>query len=224
MQIEDRARTNLSLSVYEHASRELNSWAVDLDVPADQYILRMPILTPDSNGFKIPEELKWIDRALSRAINGQFGIGKFHPFVYVTVRSGVVRSVSDDEWHVDGFSMRLPHAPEQNYIWSDSYGTEILDQQFKIPEDFDPFKHNLHQFFQDRATVAPTVLRTGHLYQIDPYIVHRRPSVPVGTVRTFLRISFVPIEIEDDTCTQNPLLPQRAPYNRTDIRKTLERY
>jgi hypothetical protein len=42
-------------------------------------------------------------------------------------------------------------------------------------------------------------------------------------MRTFWRVSFVPIEIEDDTCTQNPLLPRKV-HGRSDIRNVLVRY
>jgi hypothetical protein len=222
--LNERAKQNLSLSIYANAGQRLHYWLVDLNTPQDQYILRMPILTPDSKGWQIPDSLNWIYPALNIVREKQMLLGVWHPFVYVTVRAGVVRSTTDDLWHVDGFSMRKPHAPEQNYIWSDVYGTEFLPQNFDIPADFDAFKHNLHQYFQDRASVAPVTLNTGCLYQIDPYNVHRRPTVPKGTQRTFLRISFVPVEIEDDTCMQNPLMAPRAPYNREDIRKTLVRY
>lgn len=224
MKLEERAKQNLSLAIYAKAKQKLKSWKMKLDAPQDQYILRMPIRTPDSDGFKIPDELKWILPALHRSIDTQIELGAVFAFVYVTVRAGIVRSVTDDEWHVDGFSMRTPHFPEQNYIWSDVYGTEFLPQNFDIPVDFDPFKHNIHQYFQDRASVTPVTLETSRLYQIDPYNVHRRPQVPEGTQRAFLRISFIPVEIKDDSCARNPLLALRAPYNRADIRLNLVRY
>ncbi len=224
MNLKQRAKQNLSLSMYVKADQNLESCAMSLDAPKEQYILRMPIYTPTSNGWRIPTYLNWIYPALATAIYEQGKIGVAHPFVYVTVRSGIVRSTTDDVFHADGFSMRIPHVPEQNYIWSDVFGTESLQQNFEFPDDFDPLKHNIHQFFQDRASVAPVVLETGRLYQIDPYNVHRRPEVPKGTQRTFFRISFVPIEIEDDTCMQNPMMAPRAPYNRADIRDTLTRY
>lgn len=155
----------------------------------------------------------------------QYHYGIRTQFVYITVRSGPVVSVTDDLWHVDGFSMRVPHPPEQNYIWSNCHGTEWLDQEFVLPSDFDPMRHNIHQYFQDRARPENIrVLEPHVLYGIDPYVVHRRPQVPAGVFRTFFRISFVPIEIEDDTCTVNPYLPREKPYARKDIRERLARY
>lgn len=223
----DRASEMLSLQRYGNADQNVDSWPMfklGLHVPDDQYVLRMMIRSPHSNGFQIPEELRWLENAIFFALYTQEKLNKSSAYVYVTVRSGLVTSVTDDEWHVDGFSMRVPHEPEQNYVWTDCYPTQHLAQQFDIPKDFDPMRHNLHQFFQDRADASKIKeLACERLHLIDPYIVHRRPTVPTGTRRTFVRISFVPIEIEDDTCTPNPLLPQRK-YERADIRKTLIRY
>lgn len=144
-------------------------------------------------------------------------------FVYVTVRHGMVTSETDDLWHVDGFSMRVPHVPEQNYICASAFPTEYLIKRWSIPKDFDPMRHNLHRYFQQRAEGPVGIGAPNVIYAIDPYCVHRRPQVPAGTRRTFWRVSFVPIEIEDDTCTPNPLLQTRK-YGREDVRKRLVDY
>lgn len=226
MNLIHRAHQLLSLKHYAVADQQLLSHPLQANVPQDQYILRMMIRSPWSNGLQVPAELEWVRPIVfgTDLIQKQL-IGINHPFLYVTVRSGIVRSVRDDEWHVDGFSMRIPHTPEQNYVWTDGdYPTEVLEQQFVIPDDFDPMIHNLHQFIQDRATAEPKQLNPRRLYLIDPYIVHRRPQVPAGTQRSFFRISYVPIEIEDDACQQNPLLPERYYGRSVDVRESLIRY
>jgi len=200
---------------------------LDLELPAGpQMILRMMVRNPWSEGFQIPKELEWLRTAIVACNTVQLTQEIYNPFVYVTVRHGVINTVTDDLWHVDGFSMRVPHNPEQNYIWTNRYPTELLDQEVTLPEDFDPLRHNIHQYFQDVADESNIcTLRAEHIYGIDPYVIHRRPNnIPLGTERTFFRISFVPIEIEDDTCTVNPLIPRERPYGREDIRHRLERY
>ena len=72
------------------------------------------------------------------------------------MRSGLVTSITDDEWHVDGFSMRVPQVPEQNYIWSDVYPTEQLWQRFKIPQTFDPKRHTPYQMGMKSQDVCST--------------------------------------------------------------------
>jgi hypothetical protein len=198
----------------------------DLTPPADeQYILRMMVRTPSSGGFKVPQELQWLLPLIETCNKNQVENRIFNPFVYITVRHGIVKSVTDDMWHVDGFSMRTPHIPEQNYIYASKCGTEELVQDVKLPVDFDPMRHNIHQYFEDVADVKNIrSLKDKTLYRIDPYVIHRRPTVTSGMSRTFFRISFIPIEIEDDTCTVNPLIPRLSPYGRGDIRNQLQRY
>lgn len=225
--IAHRANELLNLPRFSNADQTVDGIPLSrycLDIPDSQYVLRMLIQSPTSDGLQIPPELQWLDDAIKIAADNQRRLYKNHPYVYVTVRSGVVQSTTDDEWHVDGFSLRVPHEPEQNYVWADCWPTEHLNQQFAIPVDFDPLRHNLHYYFQDHADETKVEeLACEYLHLIDPYIVHRRPRFLDGVRRTFFRISFVPIEIEDDGNTPNPLLPTRT-YNRTDIRRTLTRY
>lgn len=225
MNICERSKHPLNIDIYKDADLGFPNWYLgNIETPKEQMILRMLIKHPDTFGFVIPEELKWIQNTLYSIVDYQESVFNAHPFCYVTVRCGEVTTTTDDEWHVDGFSMRIPHVPEQNWIWSNCYPTEVLAQNFIIPNDFDPFKHNIHQYFQDNLdkTKIQTLCRN-QLYVIDPYVVHRRPKVPIGTNRCFFRISFVPIEIKDDTSTPNPLLRKKV-YNREDIRKSLIRY
>jgi hypothetical protein len=184
------------------------------------------------NGGQIllPKDITWLSEIIEVTIQQQKHDGIVEqPFMYVTIRhSDSIHSITDDLWHVDGFSMRIPHIPEQNYIFVKGVGpTEFLDQKISIPSDFDPFKHNIHSFFQKSANEKNII--KGHLntlYRIDPYCIHRRPSIAnlENKTRTFVRISFVPIEIEDDTCFINPLMPKAEKFQRTDIRKKLVDY
>ena len=180
-----------------------------------QYILRMPVRHPNT-GLQIPPELEWLRKSIT-----QFDDQRY-PYYYVTVRSGLVTSVTDDEWHVDGYSMRVPQEPEVDYLWSDAYPTEFLLGNFVPPPSFDPLKHNLHWWLQDYA--KGEVFR-GDPYvwtKITPYVVHRRPQVPANVWRTMVRLSLIPLEIEDPNATPNPLLPVNYPP-RADIRTTMLR-
>jgi hypothetical protein len=175
----------------------------------DQYVLCMLIRdgaigTP----FVIPEEIEWIMPMLLIADRYQSDVIKIrHSFVYVTIRHGVVKSVNDNEWHVDGFSTAITHVPEQNYIWCDRYPTEYLVNPVAVPKSFNPDIHNLQLYIQDKAhngIIQTTVNK--HVFCIDPYVIHRRPKIPAGTRRTFVRISYVPIAIRDKNNTTNRLL------------------
>lgn len=150
-------------------------------------------------------------------------IGVKHPFCYLTIRKGPVTSVTDDEWHVDGFSQTVTHLPEQNYIWVDDTPTEYLNGfPIKIPNDFNPNRHNIHKFFQKEINEYNGALPIQYiepktLYCMDPYIIHRRPTISNNSLdRTFVRLSFTPIEIEDVNNTPNPLIPTN--YTRDGVK------
>lgn len=191
-----------------------------------QYVLRMLVYRP-LHGWALPADMEWLRPLLNAATAYQLeNIGPYSDrFIYVTIRHGEVTSVSDDVWHVDGFSLRFPHVPEQNYIWASNNPMEVCSLPIDIPKDFDGMKHNIHQLFQDviPADYVPLVMPEKTLVAVDTYHIHRRPPAIAGMMRTMVRISFVPIQIETDDCQQNPAFPVET-FNRSDIRERLTRY
>ena len=221
--IGDRAKEALNLDQYSRVNSPERIGGLDLETPDDrQYILRMFIKEPFGD-FEIPPELSWLVPVIKEAVEHQDSIGVRQPFCHVTVRHGEVTSEKDNEWHVDGFSMNVTHLPEQNYIWVNTHPTEYVERAFNIPDDFDPSRHNIHLLFQDMMGDEDVkTLDEETLYCLDPYVVHRRPQVPTGIERTFVRISFCPMEIKDVNNTQNPLMPRRNGVE--EFREELERY
>jgi hypothetical protein len=220
--IANRAQKVLNLEQYLYGNyntlEEVGKCYFDYySTPKRQYILRMLIHSPEKELYQIPEELKWTFPFVARCYEWQKQKIKIkHPYTYLTIRRGLVTTQTDDKWHVDGFSMRYNHLPEQSYLWANNHPTEYLNVPMSIPEDFDPLKHNLHLYIQDflkfhkNNGIKHLVKQANYhtIYCFDPYVIHRRPTVPAGTYRTFLRLSFSPIPIRDDNNTPNPLLPQ----------------
>ena len=205
-----RARRLVNLDDFADAGAPVRISALELHCPeARQYILRMPVRV-DGGEFLLPDELSWLQEMFFIALSWQQDVLRIdHPFCYITVRHGLVESQTDDEWHVDGFSTRIPHGPEQNYIWCSEAGTEHVPLKVCFPADFDPLRHNINEYlsrFADCAKIQQCNART--IYCLDPYILHRRPRGTSGLMRTFVRISFVPIEINDINNTKNLLIPR----------------
>lgn len=225
-QLRDRAFQPVSLVPFASGNGPEEVGLVEITCPhEDQYILRM-LVRETHAGWAIPPELEWLRPTLMAAEKHQEEVvGVIHPYVYVTVRHGLVRSQEDDAWHVDGFSTRVTHLPEANYVVANANGTEYVEHPFEIPSDFHPRKHNLHDFLGRRVRESEIKkLKPNVMYGMDPYVVHRRPKATEGEIRTFVRISFIPIEIPDKANTQNPLLPARAVNDGIVFRKALELY
>lgn len=202
---------------------------LDLFVPDEsQYILRMIISIDCGQTLYIPKEFMWVESLIDVALLHQSRIESGHPFVYLTIRHGQVQSKTDDSWHVDGFSLKIPHRPEQNYIWCDNNPTEWWDEKVCLPLDFDGHKHNINLFFEDHIgdkTYYIEQCQPKTVYCLDPYVVHRRPPNTCFTKRTFVRVSFIPIPILDVNNTKNPAFPfMDSSRDGVAFRNTLLRY
>lgn len=222
MTIKDRGLRILNLATYNAFNQPELVEKFQIQCPYDnQYILRM-LVRKGLDDYLIPSELSWIKSLLFRAgkyQNEQISIR--HSFCYITIRRGLVRSVTDDEWHVDGFSTRISHIPEQNYIWSDVWPTEFMIKPIEFPTEFNPVKHNIHKFIQSAISERDEIqaAQENSLYCFDPYVIHRRPNVPKNVKRTMVRISFTPIEIQDKNNTPNPLMEGKDIYNRDGVKE-----
>lgn len=207
MNIQNRAFTVLNLNQYSINTSPDEITVLDLKIPSEkQYILRM-LIKRMFGEYVIPYELEWVRPLIELCDSNQKLMGIKQPFVYITIRNGLVNSVTDDEWHVDGFSQTITHLPEQNYIWCNEYPTEYTTKLFSFPNDFDGLKHNIHLFFQDNILDKDILLMNKNtVYCLDPYVVHRRSFISNNKNRCFVRLSFTPIEIEDINNTINPLL------------------
>lgn len=225
MGIIERAKRNVSVSEFENNVEPIELSKVDVVCPFDeQYILRMCVCA-DGENLLIPDELRWLSPVLIESLNHQKNaVDGDKQYCYITVRHGVVKSVTDDEWHVDGFSTKVAHVPEQNYIWTNRIPTEYTNVSVKFPDDFDPLKHNVNHFLEQNITSEVKRCKENVVYCLDPYILHRRPVVSTGQVRTFIRVSFVPIMINDVNNTQNSKLTQQYSQDGVQFRNKLETY
>jgi len=215
--IKDRAFKALNLRQYNELNLPLEVGAIELTPPVErQYILRC-LIKRTFEELAIPDFLEWCRPAIEAAFKSQDELGIRQPFCYITVRHGLVTSTTDDVWHVDGFSMNITHLPEQNYVWASHTPTEYVAKKIDFPSDFNPSKHNIHFYIQDSITSEDKieVAKPKTLYCFDAYVIHKRPPIAEDVVRTFVRISFTPIEISDKNNTPNPLLPTN--YTRDGI-------
>jgi hypothetical protein len=216
--ISERARQILSIDSFNEENDIDCVGNYKLECPFErQYILRMIVRHAHSD-WMIPDRLQWLKPLIMMAEEYQKEVIKIkHLCCYVTVQHGLVTSTSDDKWHTDGFSTKISHLPEQNYIVSNCIPTEYVRKAIKFPLDFDPLKHNVHKYLASQINDDDVkTLFSNKVYCMDPYNIHRRSFVPNNVVRTFARVSFTPIEVMDDNNTPNPLL-QMPNYNRDGV-------
>ena len=108
----NRCLKALNLAQFNKLNAPLEVGELQLTPPIErQYVLRCLVKQPFKD-FAIPDFLEWCRPMIEMAVENQTKLGLIQPFCYVTVRHGAVDSVSDDEWHVDGFSMNITHLPD----------------------------------------------------------------------------------------------------------------
>lgn len=215
----ERATRPVSLSEFANECLPLKISALDMRVPAhDQYVLRMLIVRAGQRLLMLPSECAWVQPLVDLALAAlPPNVNWLSTYGYLTIRNGIVRSVTDDQWHVDGFSTRVSHLPELNFVWTDCHPTEYVTGPVEFPNDFDPQKHNVNPYLARRlSTRSIRSLEARTVYAMDPYILHRRPTVSEGIRRCFVRLTFAHVEIDDINNTFNSLLP--TDYHRDGVR------
>jgi len=171
-------------------------------------ILRM-LVRPKYGKFIIPESINYLGPLIKSLANYDLKrTGIKDSWCYVTIRHGQIKSITDDQFHFDGASFRTDIIPERNYIWVNRFPTEYKVGKLKIPDDFNPIRHNLFTFAEFQLKNNP-ILRCEPLkwYLLSPFCLHRRPILDKNIIRTFYRICFSDIEGRDVNNTPNPLLP-----------------
>lgn len=206
--LQERSRFVLDHLQFNKVNHPIECFHYELSPPAeDQYILRM-LIKKHHGKFMIPEHIEWCRDLIMKCSDEQNKLGIRHSFCYITIRNGYIKSTTDDEWHVDGFSTRISHIPEQNYVISNCYPTEYVVRSFDVPIHFNPLIYNVNTFLSAQIKNEDVIsAKENTVMCFDPYILHRRPNIPEGVKRCFIRISFVSIEIIDKNNTENPLLP-----------------
>lgn len=190
---------------------------VPFEAPSDQMILRMLVRTKYGR-FEVPQELAYLEPVIYNlaAVDASW-TGIRDSWCYVTVRSGIPFPTTD-EWHFDGGSLRTELIPERNYVWCDRFPLQYKMGNVNFPEDFDPLKHNMFTFAAKEVEDSPILnVDAEKWYLLSPFCLHRRDPASNGFQRTFIRVSFIDIEVRDVKCTQNPLLPTEA-YERNPVK------
>lgn len=184
-----------------------------------QFILRMLLQPKYCNGLYIPSEVNWLSDIIKQiSFFDQVFTGIEDNWVYITVRHGDAAEFNDNQWHFDGASFKTETIPERDYIWCSHSPTEYKTGDITLPSDFDPIKHNIFNFVADELRDEPIkTIESKQWYLLNPFCFHRCPRIVKGISRTFIRVSFIDVELRDSNNTQNPFLPTDA-YGRDAVK------
>ena len=192
----------------------------------DIQVLRM-LVKPKYGQLQVPTSMAWLKDSIKALVAKDKEItGIKDSWVYVTVRKGIPHN-DTDAWHFDGGSLRTELIPERNYIWVDSYPTQYKLGGVDFPDDFNPLEHDMFSFAQEALKDEPIgKIEREKWFMFSPFVFHRRDPMSDGRCRTFIRVSFVDIEVRDVKCTPNPCIEVES-FGRDPVeafRKKLKKY
>jgi hypothetical protein len=196
----------------------------------DVNVLRMPIKFPGTN-YRIPKEVIGLLPVIQRAAEYEAFINPRHAqsFAHVTFDTSEVKA---GEFHrfpgfhgdgIQGTKLTPKVVAEHSYIMTTNPPTEFCLQPFFL-KHLDEAKHNFFLEFDRQAKDCNVYgSLSGHLYLIDPYMVHRTPLITHPVRRTFIRVTFSCIELQHPKNTLNPMFRGQEYEKRIDIRERLTR-
>ena len=168
-----------------------------------------------STEVRLPQEMSWLSESIEALYEMDTeitGISSENSWCYATVRSGPSPFPPDNEWHLDGGSLRTELIPERNYVYQPSFPLEYREGTVTWDEGFNPYLHNMFHYIRDYGTLGPIQAAKEGWNLLWPNVYHRRP--PGDEDRTFIRITMADIEIRDARCNQNPMWPKQRAYGR----------
>jgi len=195
-------------------------------------VLRCPIKAAGSKELIVPLELQPLEPLIRYLMELELHINpKFADFwCHVSFERTQVQADGTQRvpgWHVDGFQgVRVPrHQIEHSYLWADVAPTEFCVQPFFISH-LDAGRHNIFDELTCQAREANAYAGLpGHVYLIDPYVVHRSPVMQQAGWRSFFRMTFTETELEDTNNTRNLALALAQDYaSRIDVRDRFYAY
>jgi len=171
--------------------------------------LRMPLKWWESEEINIPEELAPIRSILHRI----FTYDKCHNPLYYDQVAHIThdtREVEEGKTHrfpgFHGDDLQGGAFPEKeviahSYILTTAPGTEFCLQPFFVGHLDDSHERHFTEFDKQASEENIYTTKSGHIYLMDPYAVHRTPLETIPGLRTFLRVTF---------STKNMLLPHNT--------------
>ena len=189
-------------------------------------VLRVTIKPEATLEVRLPLELTPVEGIVRRLLNYEMMInpGLIDFNVHLTLDYGFVEAGKTQRfpgWHGDGlqggqFKEKL--VCEHSYIAASSPGPELCLQPFFI-QHLNEDRYNFFKVFDQQAKEENVYQTLGsHIYLMDPYIVHRTPTITEDTERAFIRLTIANRELPSEHNTPNPMWSQPAFEPKLDIR------
>ncbi len=171
------------MTQYGAAPEQLSFY--DFTLPEVMYYLYLPVRMP-CTFTRLPMNVEGCRSMIMEATKHAMHAGKAFEYIYLSARKGWAspdNPLNRPGWHCDGFG-----SDDMNYVWWKGPGTRFAIQDFgDISEDHFVSARQFEERIDVNRVLTP---QTGHLYAINPFVVHATPLIePPGCMRQFIKIS-----------------------------------
>jgi hypothetical protein len=126
-------------------------------------------------------------------------------YLYITERTGTKEFTDIEEWHLDGFSRRIPCGSDTNFVWCSNNAPEFLQKEVFTPKGFDGRIHNINNYlnalFPNAKSIDIITAPAMYICKFNSYAIHRKPSFTGH--RCFLRLSILDLPIKGSKSFQD---------------------
>jgi len=186
------------------AAPEMIAPMPNLDLREVMYYLYLPVFMADKpradrETLLLPPNVECCRHLIDKATIVEKMRGRTFRYIYLSARKGWAtpdNPLNRPGWHCDGFG-----TDDMNYVWWKGPGTrfalgdfgEISDDHTLSQEQFEATiaLHGHNQPWQDPAfPIRVSTPPEGHIYRIDPFVVHATPLIETPCWRQYVKVSF----------------------------------
>ncbi len=176
---------------------ELIASMPDLDLREVMYYLYLPVfmvgaMRRDGQTLMLPPNVECLRPLIDRATVCEMRAKRTFRYIYLSARKGWAtpdNPLNRPGWHCDGFG-----TDDMNYVWWKGPGTRFAPGMFgDVPTDpveslkyFSELADYEHAYRRINVSTPPE----GHIYRIDPFVVHATPLIETPCWRQYVKVSF----------------------------------
>jgi hypothetical protein len=158
------------------------------DLQEVMYYLYLPVIMEGTAGLydlRVPDNVQCCLGMIQSAIEDSKDLGRIYRYVYLSARKGWATAdnpLNRPGWHCDGFG-----TDDLNYVWWKGEGTRFTNQRLEgISTDHNESLKQFDAMIDYRGVYTPP---QGHLYRLEPDVVHATPIIEKPGWRQFVKVS-----------------------------------
>lgn len=204
---------------YGEPPRKLEAY--DIDLAEVMYYLYLPVKMAGEHDIRVPDNLKCCMPLIETAMFYRDKYRLKNDYVYLSARKGWAtrdNPLNRPGWHADGFG-----TDDVNFVYWRGAGTRFAEGDFgEVPNDhiksLDWFERLIYDSKYSLSNIKVVDdYPEGHLYMINPYVVHSTPWIEKPGMRQYIKVSISKHRYNLENNSHNYLFNYHWPMHNRDL-------